>query len=101
MALLRGCRCGVLVNPNTVVAVACTLRGARWLQYIYSLSRALKYCHMKHVIHRDIKPENLLLGFKVRGSPVAKSCAFPNVDGWRRKYRWMETMHVYSLVRAR
>ena len=35
-------------------------------QYIYSLSRALKYCHVKHVIHRDIKPENLLLGFKVR-----------------------------------
>jgi serine/threonine protein kinase len=26
------------------------------------LSRALAYCHSKHVIHRDIKPENLLLG---------------------------------------
>jgi serine/threonine protein kinase len=34
-------------------------------QYIFSLSRALKYCHSKHVIHRDIKPENLLLGLRV------------------------------------
>jgi serine/threonine protein kinase len=25
------------------------------------LSRALAYCHTKHVIHRDIKPENLLV----------------------------------------
>ncbi|OUZ99490.1 Protein kinase domain [Macleaya cordata] len=29
--------------------------------YIASLSKALVYCHEKHVIHRDIKPENLLL----------------------------------------
>ncbi|CDP17794.1 unnamed protein product [Coffea canephora] len=29
--------------------------------YIASLTRALAYCHEKHVIHRDIKPENLLL----------------------------------------
>lgn len=28
------------------------------------LSRALRYCHSKHVIHRDIKPENLLVGYK-------------------------------------
>ena len=34
------------------------------LQYILSLSRALAYCHEKHVIHRDIKPENLLLDLK-------------------------------------
>lgn len=27
-----------------------------------SLTRALIYCHSKHVIHRDIKPENLLIG---------------------------------------
>lgn len=33
-------------------------------QYIHQLSRALAYCHKKHVIHRDIKPENLLLGAK-------------------------------------
>jgi hypothetical protein len=30
--------------------------------YVLSLSRALSYCHTKHVIHRDIKPENLLVG---------------------------------------
>ncbi|KAK2407278.1 serine/threonine-protein kinase Aurora-3 [Trifolium repens] len=29
--------------------------------YILSLTKALAYCHEKHVIHRDIKPENLLL----------------------------------------
>jgi aurora kinase len=28
---------------------------------VLSLSRALAYCHTKHVIHRDIKPENLLV----------------------------------------
>ena len=33
-------------------------------QYIHDLSKALSYCHMKHVIHRDIKPENLLIGMK-------------------------------------
>lgn len=33
-------------------------------QYILQLSRALRYCHTKHVIHRDIKPENLLLDLK-------------------------------------
>ena len=27
------------------------------------LSRALAYCHSKHIIHRDIKPENLLMGY--------------------------------------
>ena len=32
--------------------------------YILQMSRALQYCHSKHVIHRDIKPENLLLGAK-------------------------------------
>lgn len=31
-------------------------------QYVLELSRALAYCHLKHVIHRDIKPENLLIG---------------------------------------
>jgi len=31
-------------------------------QYVLQLSRALAYCHSKHVIHRDIKPENLLVG---------------------------------------
>ena len=31
-------------------------------KYILEMSRALEYCHQKHVIHRDIKPENLLLG---------------------------------------
>ncbi|XP_042510680.1 serine/threonine-protein kinase Aurora-3 isoform X1 [Macadamia integrifolia] len=34
--------------------------------YIASLTRALAYCHDKHVIHRDIKPENLLLDFEGR-----------------------------------
>ncbi|CAA0820808.1 Serine/threonine-protein kinase Aurora-3 [Striga hermonthica] len=34
--------------------------------YISSLSRALAYCHEKHVIHRDIKPENLLLDHEGR-----------------------------------
>lgn len=31
-------------------------------KYILDLSKALAYCHAKHVIHRDIKPENLLIG---------------------------------------
>lgn len=31
-------------------------------RYIADLSKALKFCHSKHVIHRDIKPENLLIG---------------------------------------
>lgn len=31
-------------------------------RYILDLSKALAYCHVKHVIHRDIKPENLLIG---------------------------------------
>lgn len=31
-------------------------------RYISDLSKALVYCHEKHIIHRDIKPENLLLG---------------------------------------
>ncbi|KAJ1398475.1 Serine/threonine-protein kinase, active site [Sesbania bispinosa] len=34
--------------------------------YILSLTRALAYCHEKHVIHRDIKPENLLLDHEGR-----------------------------------
>eukprot|EP00879_Flechtneria_rotunda_P032517 GHRR01035734.1.p1 GENE.GHRR01035734.1~~GHRR01035734.1.p1 ORF type:complete len:360 (+),score=122.53 GHRR01035734.1:118-1197(+) len=34
----------------------------RTASYVLSLSRALSYCHAKHVIHRDIKPENLLVG---------------------------------------
>ncbi|KAJ1387690.1 Serine/threonine-protein kinase, active site [Sesbania bispinosa] len=34
--------------------------------YILSLTRALAYCHEKHVIHRDIKPENLLLDHESR-----------------------------------
>jgi hypothetical protein len=34
---------------------------ARTHRYVLSLSRALGYCHTKHVIHRDIKPENLLV----------------------------------------
>jgi len=33
-------------------------------KYILDLSKALAYCHSKHVIHRDIKPENLLIGQK-------------------------------------
>eukprot|EP00762_Andalucia_godoyi_P006575 ANDGO_05000.mRNA.1 Serine/threonine-protein kinase Aurora-1 len=36
----------------------------RTAQYICMLSKALAYCHSKHVIHRDIKPENLLLDHK-------------------------------------
>lgn len=35
---------------------------AKSARYIADLSRALHYCHKKHVIHRDIKPENLLIG---------------------------------------
>ena len=31
-------------------------------RYICDLSKALVYCHEKHIIHRDIKPENLLIG---------------------------------------
>lgn len=31
-------------------------------RYISDLSKALSFCHSKHVIHRDIKPENLLIG---------------------------------------
>ncbi|KAG4970517.1 hypothetical protein GLYMA_13G138400v4 [Glycine max] len=34
--------------------------------YILSLTKALAYCHEKHVIHRDIKPENLLLDHEGR-----------------------------------
>ncbi|XP_042050392.1 serine/threonine-protein kinase Aurora-3-like [Salvia splendens] len=34
--------------------------------YIHSLTKALAYCHDKHVIHRDIKPENLLLDHEGR-----------------------------------
>ncbi|XP_014512236.1 serine/threonine-protein kinase Aurora-3 isoform X1 [Vigna radiata var. radiata] len=34
--------------------------------YILSLTKALTYCHEKHVIHRDIKPENLLLDHEGR-----------------------------------
>lgn len=33
-------------------------------KYILDLSKALGYCHLKHVIHRDIKPENLLIGIR-------------------------------------
>lgn len=36
----------------------------RSARYILQLTRALRYCHTKHVIHRDIKPENLLLDLK-------------------------------------
>ncbi|WVY98695.1 hypothetical protein V8G54_030846 [Vigna mungo] len=36
------------------------------LKYILSLTKALTYCHEKHVIHRDIKPENLLLDHECR-----------------------------------
>lgn len=36
----------------------------RTATYVLSLSRALSYCHTKHVIHRDIKPENLLVGLE-------------------------------------
>jgi serine/threonine protein kinase len=36
----------------------------RSARYILQLTRALRYCHTKHVIHRDIKPENLLLDMK-------------------------------------
>lgn len=30
-------------------------------QFIYQITKALRYCHSKEVIHRDLKPENLLL----------------------------------------
>lgn len=36
----------------------------RSARYVLQLTRALRYCHTKHVIHRDIKPENLLLDLK-------------------------------------
>jgi len=34
----------------------------RTARYIFQVSDALNYCHVKNVIHRDIKPENILLG---------------------------------------
>jgi serine/threonine protein kinase len=45
-------------------ALPCAMLAALFLSrsYVLSLSRALSYCHTKHVIHRDIKPENLLVG---------------------------------------
>lgn len=33
-------------------------------RYLLELSKALAFCHTKHVIHRDIKPENLLVGHR-------------------------------------
>eukprot|EP00270_Netrium_digitus_P015355 TRINITY_DN5365_c0_g1_i1.p1 TRINITY_DN5365_c0_g1~~TRINITY_DN5365_c0_g1_i1.p1 ORF type:complete len:363 (+),score=68.06 TRINITY_DN5365_c0_g1_i1:109-1197(+) len=30
--------------------------------YMVQMARALKYCHVRHVIHRDLKPENILVG---------------------------------------
>eukprot|EP00898_Chlorokybus_atmophyticus_P006789 jgi/Chlat1/7110/Chrsp57S06794 len=41
-----------------------TFSERRTATYIAALTKALVYCHSKHVIHRDIKPENILIGAK-------------------------------------
>lgn len=53
-----------LERPNPLYEVCTVQLGNKQCpcRYIFSLTRALIYCHSKHVIHRDIKPENLLLG---------------------------------------
>jgi len=66
--------CVILPNTSTqnqALQLRCTCSHVRVAQpahadhrYIASLTRALMYCHTKHVIHRDIKPENLLLGMR-------------------------------------
>lgn len=54
----------VMQTPSFAAHVCC-----HSCRYVLSLSRALGYCHTKHVIHRDIKPENLLVRSSTWNTP--------------------------------